>query len=334
MIKIMAVYDEDPVYAGRLADYINQKERVPLTAMAFSSLDKLISYGEEHGIAVLLVGERLREAAGAVKAEQIMVLCEGDLIEKRGDEPCIYKYQSGDCIMREVMASYGSCMAEPGLALLGSRALVLGIYSPVNRCMKSSLALTMGQLLSKTMPVLHMSLEAYSGMPEMQEETGETDLSDLYYLYRQGSFHWLKLKSLVRSWGNLDYVAPVPCGEDLEQMTTDEMARLIGHISRESGYDRLVVDVGQFGWGAAELLGVFDVIYMPVLDDRISVLKLAAFEEYLEKAGAVQIQERIQRLRLPRPRGLRQGEAYLDQLLWGEFGDYVRTILEGGTHEQ
>ena len=40
MVKILAVYDADPAFGERLADYVNQKERF-VTAMAFSSLDRL-----------------------------------------------------------------------------------------------------------------------------------------------------------------------------------------------------------------------------------------------------------------------------------------------------
>ena len=45
MIKVMVVYDEDPLYAGRLAEYVNQKETFPFQAMAFSDLEKLKAYG-------------------------------------------------------------------------------------------------------------------------------------------------------------------------------------------------------------------------------------------------------------------------------------------------
>ena len=44
MVKVMAVYDEDPLYAGRLAEYVNQKETFPFQAMAFSDLEKLKEY--------------------------------------------------------------------------------------------------------------------------------------------------------------------------------------------------------------------------------------------------------------------------------------------------
>ena len=75
MVKILAVYDADPAFGERLADYVNQKEKIPFTAMAFSSLDRLREYGEEHPIEILLVDECSRALVGDVKAKQVMVLC-------------------------------------------------------------------------------------------------------------------------------------------------------------------------------------------------------------------------------------------------------------------
>ena len=67
MVKILAVYDADPAFGERLADYVNQKEKIPFTAMAFSSLDRLREYGEEHPIEILLVDECSRALVGDVK---------------------------------------------------------------------------------------------------------------------------------------------------------------------------------------------------------------------------------------------------------------------------
>ena len=110
MIKVMVVYDEDPLYAGRLAEYVNQKETFPFQAMAFSDLEKLKAYGRDHEIAILLVGERVREEAKEIKAGLKMLLCDGEFVSQ--EEASVYKFQSGDCILQEVMACY--CTVPPG----------------------------------------------------------------------------------------------------------------------------------------------------------------------------------------------------------------------------
>ena len=330
MIKMMAVYDENPLYGARLADYVNQKGNFPFTAMAFTSLEQLEHYSREHEIEILLVSEASRSKTAGVKAKAVIMLCEGEFIDKKDEPAAVYKYQSGDCIMREVMESYRSYTVEPGLALLGKKAFVIGIYSPVNRCQKTALALTMGQVLSKELSVLYISLEEYSGLRKLLCQECSTDLSDVLYLYRQEDFSWMKLKSMVYSWGSLDYIAPVCYGEDLSQLEPQELAGFLERISRESGYDRLVVDVGNTGRGAAELLAACDIIYMPVKDDCISLAKLEEFEEYLVMAGRGALREKIQKVKLPCGRLTISRENYLEQLLWSELGDYVRHLLGSG----
>lgn len=329
MIRILAVYDPDPSFGERLADYVNQKEMVPFTVMAFSSLDKLKRYGEEHSIEILLVDESARETVKDVKARQVMVLCDGELVEKKDACTAIYKYQSGDCIMREVLASYCSQPMEPALALLGTKAVVMGIYSPVNRCLKSSLALTIGQVLAKKEGVLYMNLEEYSGFSRLVCSEYRSDLSDVLYLYRQGEYNWMRLKSMVSNWGSMDYIPPVRYAEDLSQVSPEDMARLIDRIARESGYDKIVVDVGQMGKGALPLLSVCDVVYMPVKEDCVSAAKVEEFEEYLEEADDGSVGAKIHKLRLPRSTFHGTREGYLEQMMWGELGDYVRQLLSG-----
>ena len=244
-----------------------KKEKIPFTAMAFSNLEKLLQYSKEHAVEILLVDEEAREQVREVKAKQVMVLCQGELVEQKEELPAIYKYQSGDCVMREVMARYCSQPVEPGLALLGTRAVVMGIYSPVNRCFKSSLALTIGQVVAKREAVLYLNLEEYSGFTRLINSEYKADLSDVLYLYRQGGYNWMKLKSMISNWGNMDYIPPVRYAEDLNQVAPEDMAQLIDRIARESGYDRLVVDVGQMGRGALPILSMCDVVYMPVRED-------------------------------------------------------------------
>lgn len=329
MVKVMAVYDRDPLYAKRLSEYINQKGSVPFRAMAFSSLERLIDYSGEQEIEILLVGEDSVQEVREVRAGLKMVLCGGEFVKER-EEKSIYKYQSGDCIMREVMACYCAEPVDRELAYFGRKALILGVYSPVGRCGKTSFALTLGQVLSGSFPTLFLSLEEFSGLSGLLGEELPQNLSDVLYLYEQGELNGLKLRSMVGTRGGMDYLAPVKWGEDLSQTPAEDLAMMIGQIAGESGYERLVVDLGRACGGAAPLLDLCDVIYMPVREDPISVAKAAEFEDYLEFAQAQRVREKIKRLHLPPFAGGRGSREYFDQLLWGELGDYVRALVGGG----
>ena len=50
MKKIMAVYDIEPLYADRFADFINRKGTIPFQVVAFSSILLLKDYASDHQI--------------------------------------------------------------------------------------------------------------------------------------------------------------------------------------------------------------------------------------------------------------------------------------------
>ena len=132
MKKIMAVYDEDPFYAERLSDYVNRKEKGVFFAQAFTSRECLQEYARENEIDVLLTGiPEKPEEIPDIPSRQKIYLAEEPGKETVGKEAAIYKYQSGDDIIREVMAVY--CEASetafglPGLVNKKNR--IIGIYS-------------------------------------------------------------------------------------------------------------------------------------------------------------------------------------------------------------
>ena len=63
----------------------------------------------------------------------MVALCDGEIVEMEEDWPAVYKYQSGDSLVREVLARYCVQPAAAALSLLGKKAFTIGVYSPVNR---------------------------------------------------------------------------------------------------------------------------------------------------------------------------------------------------------
>ncbi|RGY97359.1 hypothetical protein [Clostridium sp. AM58-1XD] len=330
MKKIMAVYDTDPFYADRFADFVNNREKIPLNVISFTSMERLLQYAEKHEIEILLVSsEADRKEVEDVRAARVILLSDGSRDESGNEFPAVYKYQSSDSIIREVMACYGEGPIGIDCPLF-SAGKVIGVYSPVNRCLKTSFALTLGQLLSQEEKTLYVNLEDCSGLSALMNEMFRGDLSDVLYFYRQGKYNWARLSSIVYTWGSLDYIPPARYPEDLCQMEVSCMADFLADMAKSASYKMIVVDVGQFGRMAADLLEICDTIYMPVRDDTVSAAKIAEFDRYLELSGHSQIKDRIQKVKLPPGGAQTRGKSYMDQLLWGELGDYVRTLLKGG----
>ncbi len=326
--RVMAVYDVDQLYAERFAEFVNRKEQVPFSVMAFTALERLKTYAADHEIELLLINASVtREEIDKLGAVRVVRLADGEVIPLEEQYPSVYKYQAADSIMREVMDCYCTEPAEPGFTMVSKISRVIGVYSPVNRCLKTSFALTMGQLLARDSKVLYLNLEDCSGLGRLIGEEYKSGLSDLLYYYSQEGFSWVRLGSVIYTWGDLDYVPPVRYPEDLSQVTAQTMAGLVGRIARESAYEVIILDLGQFGKKASEVLEICDVVYMPVKDDCLSAAKVEEFEEYLVSSGHESLKNRIQKLKLPYHCSFGRRDNYLEQLLWGELGDYTRQLL-------
>ena len=277
MEKIMAVYDVDPAYARRFADVTNQKERVPFDVIPFTSMEALQEYGKKHKIEILLISSTVpREQAEAIGAGSVVTLAEGEIVK-----------------------SVDSYPEEAGLVVRGRKARILGIYSPIGRCLKTSLALTLGQQLARDGKVLYLGLDAFAGFSRLIGNSCKNDLSDVLYFFRQGDLTVMRLRSIVYTWQEMDYLTPVRYQEDLEQMTGEETGKLLEKLALEMGYEYLVVDVGRPGGSLLPILGVCDIVYMPVKEDGISAARLEELDEYLEMVERPDIQEKIRRVKLP-----------------------------------
>ena len=159
---MMAVYDADTRYAERLSDYVNRKERGVFTAQAFTSKEKLAEYAAKHEIDVLLSGERT-DISEIPSGQKIYMSEETERQMESGKE--IYKFQSGDDIIREVMAVYSEIPGiRPNTAgSVDQSRRIIGVYSPVGRCGKTCLALAIGQILAKEEKVLFVTLDTFTG---------------------------------------------------------------------------------------------------------------------------------------------------------------------------
>lgn len=331
MKKVMAVYDEDAFYAERLSDYVNRKEKGIFTAQAFTSKEKLEEFAKGHEIDVLLTGERMADdEVSQIPSGQKIYLSE-EQSAGNGAEKEIYKYQSGDDIIREVMAVYCETpeaqAAFPGL--LNKKKRVVGIYSPVGRCGKTCLALAVGQLLAKEEKVLFVSLDTFTGFSGLLDERWKRDLSDLIYYYKQGRFNAIRLNSILYYLGDLAWLPPIRFPDDYNQITAEEMAALMTRILEESDYATLILDIGNYGKQVLPLLEICQVIYMPMKEDVFSQAKLQEFEEYVDDSGKRSLKDKFQKIHVPIVTGVKRMEHFPQELLWGDMGDFVRGMLKG-----
>lgn len=328
---IFAVCDLEVEYAYHFMEFISKKKSIPLEIRVFTSAQALLDFMKEHPIELLLISEKaMCEEIQEQKVGQIIILAEGVLPESLKKYPSIYKYQSSNSVIREAMVCYGECQKNKGKQLrMTSREVdIIGVYSPVGRTMKTTFALTLGQILAKKKAVLYLNLEEYSGFEYLLEQSYEQNLGDLLYYVRQEDVNLIgKLNGIVQSMNNLDFLPPVLSPGDIQQTSFEEWMRLLQEIIDYSNYEVIILD---FGDGVSELYQLLEQcnkIYMPVRNDPMSQAKISQFENLMRVWGKIAALNRIQKIKLPYHRTIHKGSGYLDDLIWSELGDFVRELI-------
>lgn len=89
----------------------------------------------------------------------------------------------------------------------------------------------------------------------------------------------------------------------------------------------LILDMGENGDEDFRLLEMCRKIYMPVLNDTLSVCKVTQFENLLRIWNKEKILEKTEKVHLPFHMDRISSDAYVEQLVWSELGDYIRELL-------
>lgn len=329
--NIFAVCDLEVDYAFNFMDYLNQKKNLPFEIQAFTTAESLLAYGKENHIELLLISDKaMRKEIRELGIGKIIILSEGVHPPELDQYSSVYKYQSSSNVIREVMAYYGEEKALNPVVfpVLKKTMEIIGVYSPLGRCLKTSFALALGQILAKDKAVLYLNLEEYSGFEELFGKKFPTNLSDLFYYVRQGNENLIhRMNGMIQTVNNLDFVPPVRTPSDIRTVCWEDWERLLQEITLHSSYEVLVLDIGSGIDENFQLLDLCEKIYMPVLKDAVSVCKMTQFENLLRIWNKDKILEKIEKLHLPFYMDSISSESYVEQLVWGELGDYIRKLL-------
>lgn len=326
--RIIAVCDREAAYAYSLVEYFNQKNCI-FFSEAFTNEESICDYAKDNFIDILLISDRIDiELINKRNIGITILLSEQEAIYAGKNFRAIYKYQSAAVILKAIMNYYAEKEDEP-LAMLHKKCKIIGVYSPVKRCLKSSFCLALGQIMAKEKSVLYLNMEEYSGFSSLFLKDYKADLSDLIYYLRQDKSNILvKLEGIIESINSLDYIPPVFSPMDIREVKKVEWEKLLREISTNSKYDTVIVDFGDGVEGLLDLLCECNQVYVPIKDDYLSLAKIEQFEFLLEKAGYHELKSNMKKIKLPYHNSFGNRECYAEQLVWSELGDYVRSLIK------
>lgn len=329
--QVFAVCDPEKEYACKFMEYLNDRNNLPFEVQAFTTVQSLIDFAGKTQIELLLISaDAMSHEIQELNIGKVIILTEGAKPEGFDSYNSVYKYQASSDIVREVMACYTAERDLKGkqVSVLKKSTKIIGIYSPLGRCFKTSFALALGLVLADTQPVLYINMEEYSGFEELFGKNFSYTLSDLLYYVRQGDTNLsVRLNGVVQNAGKLDFIPPVRSPEDIHSTSRNEWECLLSEMILHSSYEIVVLDIGNGIADGLQMLDLCSRIFMPVRTDPVSECKIRQFEEYVRARDCAQVLDKTVKIKLPYRLLPANGMMWPEQLKWSELGEYAKELI-------
>lgn len=289
----IALYGRDE-YMNHLADYLCRKGHNMLETRLFTNFDMLCESVKKGRIDVLLAGEEVTEEIHCFKNKisQIMLLSEGNQVSEFSEFYLLYKYQSAQSLVKEVLAQIAEddtiCCTQK-LTLKRSVDLI-GMYAPYGGAGTTEYARTMAGEFSKQYKTLYVSLELFQGLGFLSGERKagleefERGMSEVvFYLKQRKEKLALKLETIIAAIDGLDYIFAVEDYRDLYSLSCEDIRRFIKVLLQETEYEKVVFDIGYLNDSSLYLMEQCNRLYMPRAVTKTQKSKEEAFFHFLKR---------------------------------------------------
>ena len=322
----LVLYDGEEEYAHLMTEFLRDHKDLPWEIHTYTDRDQLLKE-EREGIALLVIAESAyTEELRDLRPGRMIILNESGL-KKQNDFKNIDKYQQAEKVLRELLEAYMEIMGEQIPHLNASfKTKFIGIYSPVRRCLQTSFAMTMSQMLAKEHRTLYLNFEHYAGITELLPDMQTRDLADLlYFLTSEKDKFKLRMQTMILQRGGLDYIPPMKSGQNLLSVTAGEWMNLFRKIEEAGQYEYVVLDLSESIQGLFDILRMCVRVFTLTKSDKIARSKLLQYEQVLALYDYEDVLDKTCRCSLPQIRKLPEG---LEQYTKGDLAEYVRSQIQ------
>lgn len=327
----LLICDEEEEYTRLMAEYVLKQKGLRWRVRAYTDPEELLrqegDMGEPEGDILLLSENAVKKKVPSLIAKCTVLLSE-DRREALSEQsyPSIFKYQGADEVIRELLDIYAATGNGVPMVTMAGKSRILAFYSPVHRCLQTTLALALGQTLARKERVLYLNFEYHQGMVGILPDGQARDLADLvYFLNAEGEKFRLRLNSITRRYGDLSYIPPMKVGQNLPCISREEWQRLLRRLDEEGEYDYLILDLSESVQGLYEILRGSSQVVTICRKDRMSELKLTHYEQQLEMQCYKDILDKTIKVSLPFVRDLPEGP---QEYIKGELAEGVSDLLQ------
>lgn len=325
MERILAIAADEDDYAEELAAYLSGRQDFIFRPVVFTDDDAYMRYTADRQVDMLLVSEaRLKPGLTVRQPGHVCILAE-DFETGEDGIPRVFKYQSADRIMRDLVNIYAGRYPAQNVSERREKnyGRMICVCSPVGGSYKSTFALALASYFSRGGRTLFLSLDPFFTVPRELKRSSDLNVTDvLYFLETYGREPAGLVERVARRYGNLDHITGVSHWFDVCDIKPENMQRLLNAIEHSGCYEHVVLDVGFIGPGCIELLSASESVYVPVGRGISGRGRIDEWKRQLGFIGRDSLISGMREMEVPFDETL-AGEYTFDQLLKGRIGEFI-----------
>ncbi|MBQ3782319.1 MAG: AAA family ATPase [Lachnospiraceae bacterium] len=322
--SILVICEPNEQYAALFLSYVNEHNPTGFDIHIFTDAAALKTYMKEKKVDVLLIAEEIAKDELSEQAAVVIYLSEGSVSDKSETKHTVNKFQSAEQILRQVCkicAQENNVQINSGFERKETCKQV-GIFTPKGGSGKTTLAITLAQILGARKNVLVVNLEAFPGNYSWEQEGN--GISTLMYLMKQEREDYqMQVQSAVYRVGNFDYLSGVSNYQDLQQMKKENMECFLDCLQKYTNYDVIIYDMAFVNESLWSVFERCDMVLEPRIEGQKSVNMFQSISEREKEA----LEDKVKKIILPFERKIDDSVEWLEQ---GKIGQCVKKFISVG----
>ena len=330
--NICVIYDDDESYAKRLMGIINDSKDIPYRAKVFTKEEEFNRYILANKTDVLMVNEEqytygINHEDIKTDDNSVIVLCE----DEKEAEIINDKKEKG---------LIGVCKYQPAYQLLGSITRqrsdrtqrveditrYIGVYG-FNSTLRVTLAMVIAAAYSKKGRTLFINLDEFSGIEHIMMSDGCSNLSDVFYMFKQAGEHFTQqIRECIKANELFDYIPSVVCADDISYVNDRLISGLLDELAHNLKYDYIVVNISEGINKPWSIMGRCSNVYISDSGDYIENCRFNNLKRYFIESGKEAIVDRMMRINLKIKDTMDEG--FLKRIMYTDAYGYVSSLLD------
>ena len=325
----LGIIAEDKAYGARFVRYIMNHYSSEIDLYEYTEVSMLPEEAELDALLYSGGDEVIKDIS--VRPVFVLVDLESDDWQQEEGIYIVDKYQEVNKIIEDVLGRISEEVRQVRDAgRIVEETHIFGVYSLSENDYQLPFTAMLGNIVSESKKTIVIDVQENSGLKKTLNMQNQKGLEELIVMIENERFSRNLFSECIVHEGRLDYIYPVVNTESLCEISSASYIKMLQFISKEMGYECLVINFGSRFQGFYEVLNICSQIFLIQKQGGLGQWREYEFIEDINERGYKRMLEKVVKIEPPIvTMPVDSCNKIVEQWKWTEFGDMIRGLSVG-----